>query len=177
MGYPKHYVGHYRGLAKWLVSQGHAVYPVEMFCEPVPVPDKERDYILHYLYGLVDVVSMFHRNLWAWEWKSQNDSVVRGIAQVKNYCRSFDYVSLVAVDLAKVDAVFMKKRERVSTILKQLGVGIFWCHDGKIEEVVAPLKQTPIKDYRDKLFNRFIRYALRKPIPSPSQTTLGKYAS
>lgn len=177
MGYPKQYVGHYPILAKWLRSQGHIVYPMEMVCEAVRIPDKEHQYNSHYLYGAVDVVSMFHDKLWAWEYKSRNDSVLRGMLQVENYRRSFDYVSLVAEDLAKVDSVVRKKGLRVSTILKHLGVGIFWNDEGKIGVVIEPIEQAPQKKLRDKLLIRFRRNVLRKPTPSIAETSLLKFCN
>lgn len=183
MGYPKRYVGRYPFLAKWLVSQGHIVYPMEMICQPVPVkkgpvfrvenvkhPFEYQE--IHYLYGAVDVVSMFHGKLWAWEFKSQNDSVKRAALQVENYRRSFDYVSVVVEDLGKLDSVVKKTDLRISTMLKHLGVGIYWLNNGKIELVEAPKLQVPEKALREDLVNRFRRYVCRRPIPEAGQMKL-----
>jgi hypothetical protein len=145
------------------LSQGHVVYPMEM-------DNVGSDY--QALYGLVDVVSMFHNKLWAWEYKSCGDSVKRAVLQVENYRRSFDYVSVVVEDLGKLDSLIKKKGLLIFTLLKQLGAGIYWCKGEKFDVVMLPIEQIPEKSLHDDLVNRFRRNVLSKPIPQKNQTSL-----
>lgn len=176
MPYPKKYVGHYPFLADWLRSQGHSVYPMEMICNPVPIKNGRMIQIknvshpfeyqeTHYLYGFVDVVSMKHGKLWAWEYKSKGDNVNRAIPQLQNYARNFDYVSLVVENLSHVDRLVSKKGLYIKTLLRNLGAGIYWLNYGKIELVEMPKQQKPETKLHDELVNRFRRYVLNKPIP------------
>ncbi len=159
MGYPKKYVGHYPNLASWLLTQGHAVYPMEMFCEPVRVYNKEPSwfykngqphYDYHDLYGCVDVISMFGNKIWAWEYKSKNDSLRRGLKQLANYAKAFDYVCLVA------------EKPPINEIYEEylaLGAGVYHVLKGcNIEMLDAPELKAPNSILHDKLLTRFRRY-------------------
>lgn len=148
MGYPRHYVGHYHNLAEWLQKHGHAVYPMEMFVKPVPVVMKDNH--VHFLYGNVDVVSSANGKLFGWEYKSQNDSLKRGLAQLKNYARGFDFVCLASVCMpggSLYDAY------------RDLGAGIYAELPGTegFQRLDEPKPQKPETYLRDKYMARFQR--------------------
>jgi len=169
MGYPKEYVGHYPFLAKALVAQQHAVYPMEMHCNPVVVYDKEPSFYYkngkpHYdsrhLYFAVDVVSYFGNKLWAWEWKSAADNPLRGLKQLKNYARSFDYVCLAVENLNTLDRIIRKKQMRVVSLLKEIGAGAYWFDFDvkKLHLIEEPKLQAPEAKLHEELKARFMRY-------------------
>lgn len=104
MPYPKHYVGHYGWLAKWLVNQGFRVYPMEMFCKSIRVEKKLSEeqmkrrlkigrfaHEYQHLYGNVDVVAWKDGKIWAFEVKNKGDKVKTALPQTKNYAECFDY--------------------------------------------------------------------------------------
>ena len=170
MGYPKKYVGHYPQLARWLASLGHIVYPYEMLCKPVPVKDKKPawtrklrsgtyiHYKTHFLYGNVDVASRFQGKLYAWEYKSENDNILRALKQAKNYARSFDYVVVVVEDLSQADRHVRAKGKYVKTILCEFGVGIAWNDEGNFDMVFSPKLQNPDPKLNEQLQLRFSKF-------------------
>ena len=167
MGYPRKYVGRYPSLASWLVSIGHIVYPYEMICEPVK---KQITYFRsHYLYGKVDVVSRFQGKLWAWEYKSKSDNVLRGLKQVKNYARSFNYVCLVAENSGVCDRVVKAQKESVENILKKMGVGLVWDDEGTFRILTDPKLQNPVQNLNEALLKRFQRFRESTPRYHPER--------
>lgn len=168
MGFPNHYVGHYPVLAKWLEGQSHIVYPYEMFCNPVHVSAKKPSwnagngkydiYRGQSLYGMVDVVSYFKEKLWAWEYKSQTDSLKRALLQLSNYARSFDFVCLASV---------MTPNGNLYDKLRELGAGIY-PELPSAEKGFLPLDepklQTPNPIWREELVLRFRKNMLAKQI-------------
>lgn len=152
MGYPRKYVGHYHLLAEWLKNNSHAVYPMEMFCEPVRVGDLDtpNGYLrARHLYGYVDVVSYFSGKLYAWEYKSRHDNIKRALSQLENYSRSFDFVSLVAQDL--------KKLTNIRDKLRAIGAGSYYLQGGTYCLLDSPRQQTPIPSLHANLVSRFQR--------------------
>lgn len=183
MGYPRHYVGRYPALAQWLLTQGHRVYPMEMFCQPVAVkmgPIIKMDYVkhpyeyqeTHYLYGNVDVVSMRQDKLYGWEYKSKGDDVTRAINQLANYARSFNYVCLAVQDLTPLDRLIRKKGLYLKTIFQNMGAGIYFENGAVFDELYAPKEQTPIQRLNEDLINRFRRYTTGKPTPTQDRRQL-----
>ena len=183
MGYPKKYVGRYPNLTRWISSLGHRVYPYEMWCEPVAVKDEKPSYNIfsgeinvyetHYLYGLVDVVSYLNHNLWAWEYKSKKDSIHRGLKQVENYTRSFNFVCIVVADLAMMDRFVKAKEAHVRDILKESGVGIIWQDQEIFKTIVSPEPQKPnvvLNEALIKRFHRFQRSLTNRPHFKPEKT-------
>src|SRR4030042_5820170 len=145
--YPKQYVGHYPALQKWLGKMGHTVYSYEMTCDAVPVNKgalvhvensrwgKPYDYQpRRWLYGHVDVVSFKNKKLYAWEYKSASTSLKRGLAQVWNYSRSFDYVCLASVNMP---------HGALWEAFLSLGSGIYAELECDFEEIEAPRLQSP----------------------------------
>jgi len=186
MGYPKKYAGHYPNLASWLCSQGHSVYPVEMFCQPVPVKkgpiihmkhvkDPYTYQQTHYLYGLVDVVSFSGGKLWAWEYKSKGDNVLRAIDQLQNYAHSFDYICLAVQELAHLDRLIKKHGLYVKTIMQNMGAGVYWEGDKGFDEIYSPKLQCPNPKLHDDLVNRFRRYVYSKPTQKIVDQNLTKW--
>ena len=70
-------------LLSFLRSDGFQVHPDEVYC---PAPE----------HCWVDVAALKGHDYWAFEYKSRNDSIKRGLAQCRSYSSSFNYVVLVA---------------------------------------------------------------------------------
>ncbi|MFA5714778.1 MAG: hypothetical protein WC998_03490 [Candidatus Paceibacterota bacterium] len=162
MGYPKHYVGRYGWLAKWLEKQGFKVYPMEMFCKSVQVETKltkeQMDWRLktgrfahkyQYLYGNVDVVAWKDGKLWAFEVKNKGDKVKTALLQTKNYAECFDYSCIVADDL--------KELTKYRAEFRALGVGTYHWFKGEACLLDAPKLQMPDEVMYKKLYQRFLR--------------------
>jgi len=77
----------YRSARKQLVSflrtEGFQVHPEEVYC---PATD----------HCWVDVAALKGQDYWAFEYKSRNDSIKRGLEQCRSYSHAFNYVVLVA---------------------------------------------------------------------------------
>ena len=69
-------------LVSFLRSEGFQVHPEEVYC---PAPD----------HCWVDVAALKGQDYWAFEYKSRNDSIKRGLAQCGSYSSAFNYVVLV----------------------------------------------------------------------------------
>ncbi|GAI36209.1 unnamed protein product [marine sediment metagenome] len=190
MGIPKKYVGHYPLLANWLVSIGHLVYPYEMTCDPVIVKDKKPSFTMklrggnythyetHHLYGLVDVVSRFQDKMWAWEYKSENDNILRALKQTENYARSFDYVSVVVENLSATERHIRSKGLYVKTILKNWGIGVIWNDEGKFKIVDEPKMQEPKEPFNEYIrlkFDRYCRILYGKPYLKAQKTKIADF--
>ncbi len=70
-------------LIAFLQNQGFTAHPNEVFC-----PAQEHCW--------VDVAALKGQDYWAFEYKSRNDSIKRGLEQCCSYAESFNYVVLVA---------------------------------------------------------------------------------
>ncbi|MBA7637514.1 hypothetical protein ES703_45159 [subsurface metagenome] len=156
MPYPKKYVGRYSNLVDFLSAQGFAVYPMEMVCQEVV---HEKNY-------LVDVVGKKGNCIWAFEYKSRNDSVKRAVLQVENYRKCFDYVVVVA---EKIRDLF-----KFRDTFKKLGVGVWHIKNGKVTVLDEPTLQPPTplsesaiyhtqcKTIRDVMMDKFMINTGRK---------------
>lgn len=84
---PTEHAGNYREARGHLISflRGHGFmpHPREVFC-----PSE--------MHCWVDVAAMKGCDYWAFEYKSRNDSIRRGLDQCCSYSRAFNYVVLVA---------------------------------------------------------------------------------
>lgn len=69
-------------LISFLQSQGFKPHPNEVFCPAE--------------HCWVDVAALKGQDYWAFEYKSRNDSIRRGLEQCCSYARAFNYVVLVA---------------------------------------------------------------------------------
>jgi len=156
MPYPKKYVGYYHNLVEYLNGQGFAIYPMEMAAKEV-VNEK------HYF---VDVVAMKDNKIWAFEYKSYNDSVKRAILQIENYRKCFDFAVVVGTNLRKL----LKYRD----VFQKLGAGLWHLKRGKVTVLEEPKKQPPIpltepslyhpqcKTIRDVMMDKFLINTGRK---------------
>jgi hypothetical protein len=187
MGYPKHYVGRWPTLAKWLISIGHTVYPMEMFCQPVHIETGDpvlcwdeaygREYFArflydeygqdttHDLYGAVDVISMSGGKLYGWEYKSKGDDATRAIKQLENYARSFNYVCLAMQDITPLNRLIRKQGMYLKTILQRMSAGVYYEQGDKFGVLYPPVEQAPIPKLNEDLINRFRRNTSDKPTP------------
>jgi len=69
-------------LISFLQSQGFKPHPNEVFCPAE--------------HCWVDVAALKGQDYWAFEYKSRNDSIKRGLEQCCSYAKAFNYVVLVA---------------------------------------------------------------------------------
>jgi len=72
-----------RQLVSFLRTQGFRVHPDEVYCPAVE-------------HCWVDVAALKGVDFWAFEYKSWNDSIKRGLEQCESYSHAFNYVVLVA---------------------------------------------------------------------------------
>ena len=72
-----------RQLISFLQGQGYMVHPREVYCPAVE-------------HCWVDVAALRGQDYWAFEYKSRNDSIRRGLSQCQAYAKAFNYVVLVA---------------------------------------------------------------------------------
>ncbi len=72
-----------RQLISFLQSQGFSTHPNEVFCPATQ-------------HCWVDVAALKRQDYWAFEYKSRNDSIRRGLEQCRSYSKAFNYVVLVA---------------------------------------------------------------------------------
>ena len=70
-------------LISFLQSEGFRVHPEEVYCPSVK-------------HCWVDVAAFKGQDYWAFEYKSRNDSIKRGLDQCRSYSNAFNYVVLVA---------------------------------------------------------------------------------
>jgi len=106
----------YPFLQHYLRQQGFTVYPHEIWCGEAGCEfDRNR---------LVDVAAKKNSLLYAFEYKSAGDRLLRAVEQVANYSHSFDYVIVVA-EVPRTDiSVNPKKGVRIREILRQ-GAGLW----------------------------------------------------
>lgn len=101
---------------QYLSQKGFTVYPHEMICGPEETIFEQNRF--------VDVVAKKNGKLYAFEYKSSGDQLIRAIKQVANYRMSFDYVIVVA-EVPRFDiSIHPKKGKRIQEILKQ-GAGLW----------------------------------------------------
>lgn len=109
----------YGFLKRYLRQNGYDVYPHEMICGPIGCPHEQNRF--------VDVVARKNGCFYAFEYKSAGDNLLRAVAQVENYRKSFDYVIVVA-EIPRHDiSVDPGKGVRIHDILK-LGAGLWIVH-------------------------------------------------
>lgn len=143
----------YHRFKHFLLSRGFTVFPMEFECVGSDHP-------------YVDVAAKMGQQYWAFEYKSQNDSITRGVEQLRCYSQWFDYVVLVAE--REVD----HRSSRKYWDLKELGAGL-WNFDpvsGRSIERSYPTMQQPIKENRRFVVRRFQR--MRKGVSRALQSEL-----
>ena len=127
-------------LVSFLRSEGFQVHPDEVFC-----PAAEHCW--------VDVAAFKGWDYWAFEYKSRNDSIRRGLEQCRSYSHAFNYVVLVA------------DRHRASASpyfahFKRNGFGV-WSHaESVFNPLLNPQRRTVARESRvviERQFTRLLR--------------------
>ena len=106
----------YPFLSEFLMQHGFSVYPHEMVCGEIGCP--------HEANRLVDVAARKDGKLYAFEYKSAADYLLRAVKQIENYRLSFDFVIVVAEVPRNDVSVHPKRGVRIKELLR-LGAG-FW---------------------------------------------------
>jgi hypothetical protein len=128
----------YEPFKSFLSSSGFTVYRVEFDCMSSRHP-------------FVDIAAKIGLFYWAFEYKSQNDSISRGVDQLRCCSRWFDYVVLVS------ERFFSHRRSDSYWSLKHLGAGI-WFYDpaqDKCVQTCNPRIQSPSAGNRSLVARRF----------------------
>jgi len=130
-------------LADYLTKNGFHVYPREMVCGGVGCPfEKNR---------LVDVAAVKEGKLYAFEYKSSGDGLMRAVKQAENYRRSFDYVILVAETPRYDFSLNPTRGVRIKEFLR-IGVGLwtvrFIGDETEISIIRDPQLQSPVPQNR-----------------------------
>ncbi len=117
---------------------GFSLYPEEFEC-------------LYSKHPLVDLAAKMGSFYWAFEYKSESDSISRGVRQVRSYSDWFDYVVLVA------ERGINHTRSDLFWDLKRTGAGIwnYFPDSDKCIEQANPILQRPDKDNRRFVGSKF----------------------
>jgi hypothetical protein len=140
----------YDSFKSHLIGKGFLVYPTEFDCAYSEHP-------------FVDIAAKMGSYYWAFEYKSQADSVSRGLEQLRCYLRWFDYVVLVS------ERTFDHRTSENYWSLKNLGAGI-WFYDPAQDKCIKrcnPDIQRPSLQNRIIVARRFS--ALYRKEHRPSQ--------
>jgi hypothetical protein len=130
----------YQAFKAFLSTLGFTIYPVEFDCISSKHP-------------LVDIAAKMGSFYWAFEYKSRNDSVSRGVEQLRCYSEWFDYVVLVS------ERAFDHRSNENYWSLKDLGAGI-WFYDPEQDNCVEwryPEIQSPSPYDRSLVARRFAK--------------------
>jgi hypothetical protein len=128
----------YAGFKDYLVTRGFTVYPYEFDCFGAKHP-------------LVDIAGRMGSFYWAFEYKSETDSISRGVEQVKSYSDWFDYVVLVS------ERTLNHARSDLFWDLRGVGAGVwnYFPDHSKCVEQVNPQLQRPDRTNRRFVGSRF----------------------
>lgn len=135
---PTDQVACYQAFREYLEKCGFLVYPEEFDCGNSNHP-------------LVDIAARMGSFYWAFEYKSWNDSIARGVEQVKCYSNWFDYVVLVS------EKPLRHTDSKHYWSLRSIGAGI-WNYHPLIDKCVTtknPLIQSPERNNRKMVARRF----------------------
>jgi hypothetical protein len=134
----------YVAFREYLDLAGFTIFPGEFDCIGSRHP-------------LVDIAAKMGSFYWAFEYKSESDSISRGLEQVKCYSEWFDYVVLVT------ERVLNHSKSDLFWGLKSAGAGV-WNYFPDLQkclEQVNPVLQEP--DQSNRRFVGFRFRALEKP--------------
>jgi hypothetical protein len=141
VGHPK-YSAARKLLISFLRTQRYKVHPQEVYC-----PDGEHCW--------VDVAALKDQDYWAFEYKSQKDSIRRGLDQCRCYSKAFNYVVLVADRNHATSSPYFGN-------FKQDGFGV-WSHAGvRFHTLLNPQRRPVAKESRaivERQFRRIIAEA------------------
>ncbi len=135
----------YDSFKSHLSAKGFFVYPTEFDC-------------VYSEHPLVDIAAKIGSFYWAFEYKSENDSVSRGLDQLRCYSHWFDYIVLVS------ERVFNHRTSENYWSLKNLGAGI-WFYDPTQDKCIKtcnPDMQRPSLRNRRLVARRFSALCRRK---------------
>ena len=128
----------YQAFKEHLEKNGFRIYPTEFDCG--------RSY-----HPLVDIAARMGSFYWAFEYKSWNDSIARGVEQVKCYSDWFDYVVLVS------EKPIRHTDSKHYWNLRSIGAGI-WNYHPLLDKCIItknPTIQSPAKNNRKMVARRF----------------------
>jgi hypothetical protein len=128
----------YESFKKHLVTRGFTVYPSEFDC-------------IYSEHPMVDIAAKMGSFYWAFEYKSENDSVSRGVEQLQCYLEWFDYVVLVS------ERTFDHRSSANYWELKDMGAGL-WFYDPQQDKCIQrtnPGIQNPHKYNRRSVTRKF----------------------
>ena len=128
----------YSAFKEYLSRRGFTVYPTEFDCGNSKHP-------------LVDIAAKTGFFYWAFEYKSEADSISRGIDQVECYSHWFDYVVLVS------ERCLDHTKSKCFWELASSGMGIwnFFPSRDECHERKNPQLQHPDKESRNLVARRF----------------------
>jgi len=122
---PRNYREARQDLISFLLNRGFKPHPREVFCPSTT----------HYW---VDVAALKGMDYWAFEYKSRNDSIRRGLEQCCSYSKAFNYVVLVADRHRATKSPYFGR-------FKRQGFGV-WEHTGdSFYPILNPRRQAVIR--------------------------------
>ncbi|MCL5068207.1 MAG: hypothetical protein M1368_07635 [Thaumarchaeota archaeon] len=121
-----------------LEAMGFTVYPTEFDC-------------INSEHPLVDIAAKMGSFYWAFEYKSESDSISRGIEQLRCYGRWFDYVVLVS------ERFLDHRRSENYWKLKSMGAGLwaYYPDQDKCIPMLQPVALDPSSQRRRLVTRRF----------------------
>ena len=126
-------------LVSFLRTQGFQVHPAEVYC-----PDTGHCW--------VDVAALKGQDYWAFEYKSRNDSIKRGLEQCRSYSHAFNYVVLVADRHRATASPYFGN-------FKRNGFGV-WSHtENHFNPLLQPHRRAVAGRSRAVIEHQFIRLA------------------
>ena len=132
-------------LVSFLRTERFQVHPAEVYCPAI-------------VHCWVDVAALKGEDYWAFEYKSRNDSIKRGLEQCRSYSNAFNYVVLVAD----------RRRATASPYFgnfKRNGFGV-WSHgEAGFNLLLQPQRRTVARKSRaviERQFTRLVRQTQSK---------------
>lgn len=135
-------------LVSFLRSEGFQVHPDEVYC---PTAD----------HCWVDVAAIKDQDFWAFEYKSRNDSIKRGLAQCRSYSCAFNYVVLVADRHRATASPYFGN-------FKRNGIGV-WSHVGSWFNPLLKPQRRPVPNGKRAIVERQFRRVMSDRGPSTSR--------
>ena len=124
-----------KDLISFLQGLGYRVHPREVYC---PAAD-------HFW---VDVAAAKDQDFWAFEYKSRNDSIRRGLSQCQAYATAFNYVVLVADRQRATSSPYFGN-------FKRNGFGV-WSHSGnRFNPLLKPKRRMVARQRRAVIERQF----------------------
>jgi hypothetical protein len=141
----------YDSFKSYLHTIGFLLYPSEFDC-------------VYSEHPFVDIAARMGSFYWAFEYKSESDSVSRGLEQLKCYSKWFDYIVMVS------ERTFNHRTSDTYWAFKNIGAGI-WFYDpaqGKCIQSKNPMIQRPESQNRTMVIRRFSSVFRKRDRLNPS---------